>query len=196
MRPHHIPYVLEDRTGVMAMSDFDDIYDRLFLRVTPHPHLSNANNNVWAIYNMERRSSRHSDTRHLDRHPSVILEFGTGPGGGLGTVHFVRPPAASLSIPMARYLRKTALFGGSLYRKFTGSDGQEYRWLYKSIEGHEWTCLTDDNSLVAYYSLRLPSVPAYNVSGNTLTITEAFAHLSIDLIASLTIMRYIAEHNL
>ncbi|KAH7922882.1 hypothetical protein BV22DRAFT_1016424 [Leucogyrophana mollusca] len=191
-----MPYVLEDRTGVMAMSDFDDIYDRLFLRVTPHPHPPDGNNNVWAIYTMGRRSSRHNDARHLDRHPSVILEFATGPGGGLGTVHFVQPPAASLSIPMSRYLRKTALFGGSLYRKFTGSDGQEYRWLYKGMDGHEWTCLTGENFLVAHYNLRSSNMPAFNVSGNTLTINEAFAHLSIDIMASLTIMRYIAEHNL
>ncbi|KIJ59787.1 hypothetical protein HYDPIDRAFT_100096 [Hydnomerulius pinastri MD-312] len=190
-----MPFTFEDRTGQLKGSDYDDVYDRMFLRVTPYPHSPTGNSNTLAIYVMARRSTRHADLRHLERHPSVVLEF-AGPSLGLGTIHFLQPPAASMSIPMNNYLKKTALFGGSLSRKFRASDGREYRWQHKTIDGHEWSCLSEENYIVAHYDLRPLDVPAYGVSGNTLTIHEAFSHLCIDVFASLTIMRYIAEHGL
>lgn len=104
-----IPFTFEDRTGRLKGSDYDDIYDRMFIRVAPYPHTSN--DATLAIYVMGRRSTRHADMRHLERHPSVVLEFGA-PSFGLGTIHFLKPPGASMSIPMNNYLRKTALFGG------------------------------------------------------------------------------------
>ncbi|KIJ13894.1 hypothetical protein PAXINDRAFT_80156 [Paxillus involutus ATCC 200175] len=190
-----MPFTFEDRTGQLSGSDYDDIYDRMFIRVTSSPHSTTGNNISLALYVMGRRSTRHADMRHLERHPSVVLEFG-GPSLGLGTIHFLQPPAASISIPINNYLRKTALFGGSLSRKFRASDGQEYRWQHKSIDGHEWSCLSEENYLIAHYDLRPPNVATYGVSGNTLTVYEAFSHLCIDIFASLTIMRYIAEHRL
>ncbi|KAH7888275.1 hypothetical protein F5I97DRAFT_978443 [Phlebopus sp. FC_14] len=195
MRRVQIPFTFEDRTGQLHGSDYDDIYDRMFLRVTPYPHSTTGNSNALAIYIMGRRSSRRADTRHLERRPSVVLEF-AGPSLGLGTIHFVQPPASSLSIPMNNYLKKTGLFGSSLSRKFRASDGREYRWQHKTADGHEWSCLSEDGHVVAHYDLRPPGVPAYSVSGNTLTIYEAFSNLCIDIFASLTIMRYIAEHGL
>lgn len=104
-----MPFTFEDRTGQLKGSDYDDIYDRMFIRVTTYP--SAGNGTTLAIYVMGRRSTRHGDMRHLERHPSVVLEFG-GPSFGLGTIHFLKPPPASVSIPMNNYLRKTALFGG------------------------------------------------------------------------------------
>jgi len=156
MRPLQMPYMFEDRTGHVAKSDYDDIYDRMFLRVVPHPRPPAGNSNVVAIYSMGRRSTRHGDKRHLERQPSVILEFAEGATGGLGNVNFFYPPAPSLSIPMSRYLRKTTFFGGygccspvwilpelmyhrSLSRKFRASDGREYRWEHRSPDGHEWS---------------------------------------------------------
>jgi hypothetical protein len=112
MRPLQMPYMFEDRTGRVSGSDYDDIYERMFLRVIPHPHSPGENDNVLAIYNMGRRSTRHGDTRHLERQPSVILEFAEGAAGGLGNVQFFCPPAPSVTIPMNRYLRRTAFFGG------------------------------------------------------------------------------------
>ncbi|KAG9309776.1 hypothetical protein JVU11DRAFT_10150 [Chiua virens] len=171
------------------------IYDRMFIRVTPYPPTNN--NTTLAIYVMGRRSTRHGDMRHLERHPSVVLEFGSGPSFGLGTIHFVKPPASSVSIPMNNYLRKTAVVWGvshvvsclrvtrltwssprrSLSRKFKACDGQEYRWQHRTIDGHEWSCLSEDNKVIAHYDLRPHNVPAYSVSGNTLTIHEAYSHL-------------------
>jgi hypothetical protein len=40
-------------------------------------------------------------------------------------------------------------------------------------------CISEDNYLVAHYDLRQPHMPAYGVSGNTLTVHESFCHLSI-----------------
>lgn len=196
MRPLQMPYTFEDRTGHVVGSDYDDIYDRMFIRVVPHPHTPTRNKNVLAIYSMGRRSTRHGDTRHLERQPSVILEFAEGAAGGLGNINFFYPPAPSMTIPMSRYLRKTAFFGGSLSRKFRASDGRDYRWEHRNADGHEWSCISEENYLVAHYDLRQPHMPAYGVSGNTLTVHESFCHLSIDIMASLLIMRYIEEHNL
>lgn len=38
-------------------------------------------------------------------------------------------------------------------------------------------CLSEENYIIAHYDLRPPNVPAYGVSGNTLTLYEAFSHL-------------------
>jgi hypothetical protein len=77
-------------------------------------------------------------------------------------------------------------------------------------------CVTRENHLVAHYALKPPDVPAFHVSGNMLTIHESYSHLAIgkvillilrtfpdimllpalELFASLTIMRHIAQYNL
>ncbi|KAF5358768.1 hypothetical protein D9758_008570 [Tetrapyrgos nigripes] len=85
----------------------------------------------------------------------------------------------------------------SLFRKFIGSDGREYRWSHRTTPGQEWTLTTGtENYLVAHFDLKPPDVRAYDVSGNTLTVHEAFIHLSVEILATLTIMRHIAQHNL
>lgn len=190
-----MPYTLEDRTGAVHESDFDDIYDRVFLRVAPYPHSSPMSSSTLAIYTMGRRSARRKDTRHLERRPSIVLEFGQ-PRFGLGTIRFMQP-SSIVSIPMNNYLKRTGFFGGStLSRKFKASDGRDYRWQHKTTDDHEWTCLSEEGHIVAHYDLRPPGSFAYGVSGNTLTIHEAYSSLCIDILASLTIMRYIAEHPL
>lgn len=40
-------------------------------------------------------------------------------------------------------------------------------------------CLSEEDYLVAHYDLRQPHMPAYGVSGNTLTVHESFAYLCI-----------------
>lgn len=190
-----MPFTFEDRTGDLHSSDFDDIYDRMFLRITPYSHAAHGNKNTWAIYVMGCRSTRRKDTRHLERHPSVVLEFSeTRPG--LGTIRFTQSPSSNISIPMHTYLRKTTFFGGSLSRKFKASDGREFKWQHKSIDGHEWACFSGEGYMVAHYDLRPSCMAVYGVSGNTLTIHEAYSNLCVDILASLTIMRYIAEHGL
>ncbi|KAJ7661364.1 hypothetical protein DFH06DRAFT_373326 [Mycena polygramma] len=204
-----LPYTLEDRTGAYTASDFDDIYDRLFFHVATTPQ--RAGSSAVMIYAMPRRASRHRDSRPVRHAPAAVLEFladgslgnvafaqggGVGRGGGGG--------GGTLTLPMARYLRKTSLFGRSLSRKFMCSDGREYKWVHRSVEGQEWTCtpasatVTDPshNYLVAHYDLKPADVRAYGVSGNTLTIYEPFAGLGLELLASFIIMRHIQQYNL
>jgi len=186
-----LPYTLEDRTGLQN-TDYDEIYDRIFLRVARLPEQSKSL--VTMIYKMNQRSSRHRDSLPFRQNPSVTLEFGLDES--LGNISFQHPNATTTT-PMSRYLRKTSLFGGSLSRKFVASDGREYRWSHKSIPGQEWTCVTGaENYLVAHYDLKPADVRAYGTSGHTLIIDEAFCRLTLELVASLTIMRHIAQHNL
>jgi len=186
-----LPFYLEDRTGFFHGSDYDDIYDRLFLRIAPPPPQSSPRDFVLNIYNVGRRSSSHKDHRPLQREPAVVLEF--GPRGALGNVIF---PSSSAIIPMNQYLKKNSMFGGSLTRKFRASDGQEYRWMYRGMDGQEWTCIDSRDHLIAHYDLKPADKPAYNTSGNILTIHESFGHLALEILTSLTIMRHIAAHNL
>ncbi|KAJ7618587.1 hypothetical protein FB45DRAFT_1033788 [Roridomyces roridus] len=186
-----LPYVLEDRTGAHTTSDFDDIYDRLFFHVATAPQRSGSSATM--IYTMPRRASRHRDSQPIHHTPAAVCEF--LPDGSLGTVSFTQP-AGTLTIPMGSYLRRTSLFGRSLSRKFICSDGREYKWSYRSVEGQEWTCTNSENYLVAHYDLKPADVRAFGVSGNSLTIYEAFGHLSLELVASLTILRHMKQYNL
>ena len=112
-----LPYFLEDRTGVFTASDFDDIYDRVFLRVAPS---SSHSPFALTIYNTGRRSSpthshphspsHHPHHRHQTKEPALVLEF--GPRGALGNVVF--NTAKHESAPMGQWLRKTSLFAGSV----------------------------------------------------------------------------------
>ncbi|GBE78870.1 hypothetical protein BKA93DRAFT_830378 [Sparassis latifolia] len=187
-----LPFFLEDRTGVFTGSDFDDIYDRLFLRASRSSEkTAQSADETIMIYNMGRRSSSQRDYRPTQREPAIVLEF--GPQGALWRISFT---GSSISMPMGQYLKKTSMFGGSLSRKFRGSDGEEYKWTYKSVQDQEWTCVDSRNYLVAHYDLKPPEKPAYRTSGNILTIYEAYADLSVEILASLTIMRHIAANNL
>ncbi|OJT07656.1 hypothetical protein TRAPUB_1481 [Trametes pubescens] len=184
-----LPYFIEDRTGQYTGSDFDEIYDRVFLRVgrPPPGHAAHYAETTLMVYDTGRRSSSKRYSQPVSREPSVILEF--GPNGALGTISFV---GSSVSMPMGQYLRKTSMFAGSLSRKFTGSNGEEYRWIHRGVSEHEWSCVDSRNYVVAHYTLKPPEKPAYNTSGNMLTIYEPFTHLAVEILASLTIMRYLA----
>ncbi|OCH93236.1 hypothetical protein OBBRIDRAFT_790406 [Obba rivulosa] len=186
-----LPFFLEDRTGHNASSEFDDVYDRLFLRVATSPERAGMpGTSTVTIYNADRRSSRQRDQRPQGK-ASVVLEFGHN--GGLGRISFV---GSSVSMPMNHYLKKTAMFGTSLSRKFRASDGEEYKWTHRSLHNQEWTCMDSKGYIVAHYNLKSPEKPAFNTSGNVLTIYEPYAHLAIEILASLTIMRHIETHNL
>ncbi|OSD01887.1 hypothetical protein PYCCODRAFT_1368435 [Trametes coccinea BRFM310] len=186
-----LPYVLEDRTGHYAGSDFDEIYDRLFLHVSCPPPSRTADyaETTLMIYDTGRRSSSRRQSRPALREPSVVLEF--GPNGALGTVSF---PRLAVSAPMSQYLRKTSMFSSSLSRKFTASNGEDYRWVYRGVKEHEWTCADSRDYVVAHYTLKPPDQPSYNTSGNILTIYEPWAHLATEILASLTIMRHLAAN--
>lgn len=181
-----LPYSFEDRTGSNTDTDFDDIYDRMFFHVKRQPGCSTTH-----IYEMPIRASRHRSSLPLNREPSAILDF--LPDESLGSLTFA---GKTTTIPMSRYLRKTSLFGTSLVRIFVGSDGKEYKWSYQASGGRPWSCTTAENYLVAHYDLKPPNVRVFDVSGNTLTVYEPFAHVALEIIASLIIMRHLAEHKL
>ena len=104
-----LPFYLEDRTGDLRTSDFDEAYDRLFLRVSRTSHDADSEMTLLISDTGRRSSSRrsaHTGAR-TDREPAVMLEFGTA--GALGTVTFVRD---GVSLPMGQYLRRTSMFSG------------------------------------------------------------------------------------
>lgn len=100
-------YFFEDRTGVLTSSDFDEVYDRAFLRISSTPQ--RTRNAGLMVYDMGQRSTSlgDRDRRHFYREPVIVLDF--GPRGALGTVRFTK---GSISIPMHQYLRKVSLFSG------------------------------------------------------------------------------------
>jgi hypothetical protein len=100
-------YYFEDRTGLATGSDFDEAYDRAFLRVSATPQ--RTQNAGLMVYTMGQRSTSHGerDRRHYYREPAVTLDF--GPKGALGMVHFAK---GAQPMPMHNYLRRVSLFGG------------------------------------------------------------------------------------
>ncbi|KAI0765561.1 hypothetical protein BC629DRAFT_1293484 [Irpex lacteus] len=201
-----LPYFLEDRTGQLSDTEYDDIYDRLFLHVSSSSPSSPSSPSpqplTITISSTPRRSSPHShshppNTRRLSTsEPSVTLEFGGSRGAlSLGSVTFSMKGRKE-SLGMGTWLRRTSLFSGSLSRKFRASDGEEYRWVYRGVEGHEWTLLTAQSTPIAHYTLKHPSKPAYGTSGNVLVVCEAYGNIAIEVLASLIVMRCIAAYNL
>ncbi|KAI0084200.1 hypothetical protein BDY19DRAFT_973641 [Irpex rosettiformis] len=192
-----LPYFLEDRTGIVSRTTFDDIYDRLFLSIDP-----SSSSSTVTISSSPRRASSHTDStqpRRLSSYakeadsPSTAVTLHFGQRGTLGSVVF---PDESV-VPMASWLKKTGLFSGSLSRKFTASDGEEYRWVYQSATEHEWTLIhTQSNLTVAHYIPKPPHKTAYGTSGNVLTIYEVCGGVAVEILASLTVMRYIAANGL
>ncbi|KAH9890399.1 hypothetical protein C8Q73DRAFT_667299 [Cubamyces lactineus] len=141
-----LPYLLEDRTGHYAGSDFDEIYDRLFLHVSRSPPTireGDYTESTLVVYDTGRRSSSRRQSRPALREPSAIMELGAN--GALRTIPF--PSSLATSMPMSQYLRKTSMFAGSLSRKFTASNGEDYRWIYQGVKEHEWTYISIDISL-------------------------------------------------
>ena len=104
------PILLEDRTGLYTESDFDDIYDRIFLRIGQIPSkliISGFDESTIGVWNVGRRSSNQRDYRSFQREPAIVLQF--GPAASLGKITFVE---SSMTIPMNQYLKRTAMFAG------------------------------------------------------------------------------------
>ncbi|KAF8444838.1 hypothetical protein L210DRAFT_3611097 [Boletus edulis BED1] len=175
------PTSWKTRPGRLTGSDFVDMNDRLrlCLRCTAQTPTHTA----YMIHN--------ATNGHDPSNPLIALAF--GPNNSLGTVTI----RSGAPIPMDQYLTKLSPLGSSLTRQFTGSDGQEYRWSWRSTKGHEWTCTNRSQYLVAFYSLKVAGEPDYlGSSGCMLTIDEAYPHLAAEVLASLTIMRHMAAHGL
>ncbi|KAI9571190.1 hypothetical protein HD554DRAFT_2017535 [Boletus coccyginus] len=174
-----MPYLLEDKTGKLSGSDFVDMNDRLRLCVR-----CTAQAPTHTAYMIHNATHGHDSSN-----PLIALAFGANNSLGTITIRSGAP------VPMDQYLAKLSPLGSSRTRKFIGSDGQEYRWSWRSIKGHEWTCTNKSQYLVAFYSLKVAGEPDYlGSSGCMLTIDEAYPHLAAEVLASLTIMRHIAAH--
>ncbi|KAK2465848.1 hypothetical protein APHAL10511_001489 [Amanita phalloides] len=182
-------YNFEDRTGRNDDSDWDDIYERLFFRVSRDP-VGHRINIYKVAYRMMRR-----DKSHWELEPDVVLEFNANQS--LGQITY-GTELYKCTFPMSRYLKKTSFFGGSsLIRKFVGSDGNEYKWSHRSVQGQEWTCTTGAHeTIVAHYDLLPEGSIAYRISGNNLIVRNRYAGLSIEYLATLIIMRQILQYNL
>ncbi|KAH8115628.1 hypothetical protein DFH11DRAFT_1543106 [Phellopilus nigrolimitatus] len=190
-----VPYILEDRTGDLGNTEFDELYDRMFFGVsctldTPGRTRGAA---TLKIYELGSRSStRGFSTAHFGRDPAVIIDF--GPGAALGTILFVEQ---SMSMPMGHWIRKAGPNTKSVERKFKCSDDQEYRWTHAANAEAEWVCTTSSGYLAAQYKLRAPEEPKYpSSSGNMFTVYESYGHIATELLASLTIVRHIHRYNL
>jgi hypothetical protein len=103
-------YVFEDRTGHSTASDWDEIYDRLYLRVAPSPNDAKVLN----VYTMNQPASRHRDSLPFERTPSMVLDFNRR-DGDFGMVSFIQKQGPMVgtasSISLSKYLRKTSMFG-------------------------------------------------------------------------------------
>ncbi|KAL1746216.1 hypothetical protein HDZ31DRAFT_34657 [Schizophyllum fasciatum] len=183
-----VPYTFEDRTGQLADTDFDEMYDRAYFKICPF--MVSATSTSIMVYEMLHRASRHRDSLPPRHERRMRLDFGKD--HSLGSVLLT----SGATVPMARFLKKLSVFGSSLQRKFAASDGCEYTWDHRSVPGHEWTCSTQDHYLVAHYTLKSAHERVYGVSGNVLTVYGPFFHLSMELIASLIIMRHIYHHRI
>ena len=89
-------YMLEDRTGQLTGSDFEDVHDRI--RLTLKCTQKAQTHSVYMIYDRTRT------TVFNYNNPLAVLDF--GPNGALGTVSF----KTGVHIPMKQYLVKASTF--------------------------------------------------------------------------------------
>ncbi|KAK0464400.1 uncharacterized protein EV420DRAFT_1040208 [Desarmillaria tabescens] len=170
-----LPFFLEDKSGKLSGSEFIDIHERM--RFSYRCTARDATHTAYMIFNP-----------NASRRAIVALDF--GPRNALGTISL-----GGVSIPMNKYLVRVP--GRARARKFVASDSQEYIWSWRTKDNQEWTCTNAKGYLVAYYSLKVPGEPPYHgSSGCSLTVDEAYGHLAAECLASLMIMRHIAEFNL
>ncbi|KAI0644701.1 hypothetical protein C8Q79DRAFT_1001959 [Trametes meyenii] len=176
-----LPYFLEDTTGRITGSEFVDLHNRMHLSIKQT--LRDAQHTAYVIYDHSRSSGA---SRGLFL-PLATLDFGVH--NTLGTIKV----GDGEHIQMSQYLAKS---GSSRSRKFRASDGQDYRWTLQA-DG-DWQCTNARSGYhIATYSMKPAGEPQYSgSSGCMLTVEEAYPHLVGELLASLTIMRHIEQHNL
>ncbi|KAI5120753.1 hypothetical protein M0805_007827 [Coniferiporia weirii] len=189
-----LPYFLEDRTGDVANTEFNELYDRMFFGVAGSSR-AGAGPGVATLRIFElgsRSSSRGPAAAHFGaRSPAVVLDFASG--GAPGTVLFVQQ---SVSMPMTRWLTGSSKPGKPIERTFRCFDNEEYRWTHQADAEAEWVCTTSSGYVAAQYKLRMPDEPKYvGSSGNMFTVYESYGHIAIELLAALTIVRHVHRHS-
>ncbi|KZS90863.1 hypothetical protein SISNIDRAFT_518207 [Sistotremastrum niveocremeum HHB9708] len=191
-----VPYTLEDTTGHLTTSDYNDTYDRMFLRVVPA--MIAPNRPVLLIYDRGHRSrSPLTVPTGIEASWSSMIDLGTKKD--LSEAYVVLGGPGGTVIPLKNYLKKVSKFGGSsLYRKFQALDSNEYRWQKCILPGQTWTCTNIFNQVVAHFDLKDPSEPIYDKmsSGNFFIIDEAYGQVAVELLATLILMRHIDQNKL
>ena len=192
-------YMLEDLSGHLTSSDFQDVNSRI--RLSLRCIQATCTHAEYVIIDRT-----HSDAYNTND-PLAVLNF--GPNNSLGTV-VIGP---GLPMPMTQYLTKVATENGLAHKyhvkflnfltslsistwKFTAQDGQEYNWSWRIKPEQEWTvsielgaslrmfllmdrqCTNANGYHVASYTLKLSGEPDYDgSSGCMLTVEETYPHL-------------------
>jgi len=182
--------MLEDRSGSLSGSNFVDLYNRmaLQLRCTRRDPDGASQYKVYDISLIGMPLVTVMDP------PEVTLEYGAA--GALGNITIIKPGGSSRTQTMASFLVEVG--GSTRHRKFIASDGQEYSWSWRTNtrENLEWSCVNASGHTVAWYALKIPGEQYANSSGCMFGVEEPYPHLAIDFLATLLIMRHIAERNM
>jgi len=104
-------YMLEDRTGQLDGSDFEDVHDRI--RLTLRCTQDAQTHTVYMIYDRTRTAAFNFNN------PLAVLDF--GPNGRLGTVSF----KTGVHMPMIQYLVKV-----STISKYVDNARDIYYWFH------------------------------------------------------------------
>ncbi|KIJ31668.1 hypothetical protein M422DRAFT_31679 [Sphaerobolus stellatus SS14] len=197
MTTYGLPYFFEDTSGLpTGPTDFLDIYDRPpFLRVTTsHPPSlkgrptleTSRDGRTLKIFELGSNGIGFRRNRE-EGTPSAVVTVDS-PSGLSGTVKLYGGQA----VPLEKWLKKASTFGSTLLRQFRGTDGLYYQWRFRTQDNHEWACVQlQTNIVVAHYDVRSPAKPVYRTSGNVLTIYENCVHMSVEILASLVVMRHL-----
>ncbi|KAG9006492.1 hypothetical protein FRB94_014352 [Tulasnella sp. JGI-2019a] len=189
--PLGLPFVLEDKTGSLTNTTLTDIYGRLTIR------FDESLVRPGRAVTMVRVVSAETDQAPLV--PEAVLDFDlSNQSTALGSVMY--PPRQS--IPMDAYMQKMPpqQTGGLLCRKFTASDGQEYKWtlIHQSQSRAQWTCVTSTtNYFVASYDVVDDHMTGRPGAGSkSFSVTDTWVHLAVELLTSLAILRHISYKEL
>ncbi|CAL1706059.1 unnamed protein product [Somion occarium] len=178
-----MPFFLEDQSGDIENSEFNDIYNRM--RFSLRRTDNGSQHPVLMVYDM---TSTSASSRSDLRVPIACLSFGAN--NALGTVKI----QDGAHVDMNQYLGRVGR--NPKARKFIAHDGQEYRWTHRPGGDPEWQCVNASGYEVATYSLKPDGEPHYaNSSGCVLTVEEAYGHLAGEFLASLTILRHAVKYN-
>ncbi|KAF8182549.1 hypothetical protein BJ912DRAFT_1123799 [Pholiota molesta] len=137
---YELPYFFDDATGRLSGSTFVEFHERM--RINYIKRVDNESQSEYDIY-------KHSNEAEDQDGPAATLYF--GPNHTLGTIQYRNQEPKNMD--------------HSKLRRFIASDGNEYRWGWRKVEGDLWTCTNGNGEIIADYSFKPPMEPAYITSG-------------------------------
>ncbi|KAG9006484.1 hypothetical protein FRB95_008949 [Tulasnella sp. JGI-2019a] len=187
MRPqstqYGLPLFLEDASGLLVKTTFTDLHDRLQL-VLKATSASGPNQLQLALSLSTSRNAKSSPDCIIDlpqRLERGTLSYGAGP-----------------ALSIESYLRRVSgLSSRSPNRRFTASDSHNYTWSMTQSNPRDsstisWVCTNSQGAVVAEYATNDPEVTGSRCAA-VLTIEEAQNSMVLELLTTLTIVRYIAQ---